>query len=181
MEKFFIEALDHVHRQIRSSRASYVKAAGSEYHQKMAKAAAGKGPLPPVKTFGANPNSKNSVQQDLQQAEDWKYVTPTTDISELTWEQKGKTRSLKSLNFQHNFLEKVIRLLFAKLNGVAKERNFIKAKQRPLPSLKPEVIIQQKHSMMKYLKIIEIFRLNLARSIPLELVRRNRYFPKLKF
>ena len=89
MEKFFIEALDHVHRQIRSSRASYVKAAGSEYHQKMAKAAAGKGPLPPVKTFGANPNSKNSVQQDLQQAEDWKYVTPTTDISELTWEQKG--------------------------------------------------------------------------------------------
>jgi len=123
MEKFFIEALDHVHRQIRSSRASYVKAAGSEYHQQMAKAAAGKGPLPPVKTFGANPNSKNSVQQDLQQAEDWKYVTPTTDISELTWEQK----------------EKVIRLLFAKLNGVAKERNFIKAKQRPLPSLKPEV------------------------------------------
>ena len=103
MEKFFIEALDHVHRQIRSSRASYVKAAGSEYHQQMAKAAAGKGPLPPVKTFGANPNSKNSVQQDLQQAEDWKYVTPTTDISELTWEQKGKTRSLKSFNFQHNF------------------------------------------------------------------------------
>ena len=36
--------------------------------------------------------------------------------------------------------EKVIRLLFAKLNGVAKERNYIKAKQRPLPSLKPEVI-----------------------------------------
>ena len=38
------------------------------------------------------------------------------------------------------FSEKVIRLLFAKLNGVAKERNYIKAKQRPLPSLKPEVI-----------------------------------------
>ena len=41
------------------------------------------------------------------------------------------------------FSEKVIRLLFAKLNGVAKERNYIKAKQRPLPSLKPEVFFWQ--------------------------------------
>jgi len=118
MEKFFIEALDHVCRQIRSSRGSYVKSAKSKYHAQMAAAANGKAPLPPVKTFGANPHSTNTVQNDLQAAEDWRYVDANTDISDLTWEQK----------------EKVIRLLFAKLNGVAKD----KKASEPLPALQPQ-------------------------------------------
>jgi len=118
LERFFIEALDHVCRQIRSSRGSYVKTAKSKYHSQMAAAANGKAPLPPVKTFGANTtNSTNTVLKDLQAAENWQYVTASTDISELTWEQK----------------EKVIRLLFAKLNGVAKE----KKAPGPLPELQP--------------------------------------------
>jgi len=57
----------------------------------MAAAASGKARLPPVKTFGANPYSTNTVQKDLQAAEDWRYVAPNTDIADLTWEQKGMT------------------------------------------------------------------------------------------
>jgi len=120
MEKFFIEALDYVCRQIRNSRGSYVKSAKSAYHAQMAAAANGKADLPPVKTFGAKqPHSTNAVQKDLQAAEDWTYVTAKTDISELTWEQK----------------EKIIRLLFAKLNGVSKD----KKSSKPLPPIHSRV------------------------------------------
>lgn len=97
LEKFFIEALDHVCRQIRSSRGSYVKTAKSKYHAQMAAAANGKAPLPPVKTFGSNPYSTNTVQKDLQAAEDWRFVSPNTDISDLTWEQKGKSIRISEL------------------------------------------------------------------------------------
>ena len=66
-----------------------MKTAKANYHAQMAAAANGRGPLPPVKTFGANPYSTNTVQKDLQAAEDWRYVSPNTDIADLTWEQKG--------------------------------------------------------------------------------------------
>jgi aspartate/tyrosine/aromatic aminotransferase len=90
LQRFFIEALDHVRKQIQSSRNNFVKSAKSHYHSQMAAAANKKGMLPPVKTFGYNPNSTHAVDKDLQEAEHFNNVTPNTELSDLTWEQKGK-------------------------------------------------------------------------------------------
>ena len=71
-----------------------------------------------MKTFSKGGyNSTNTVQKDIAYASDWNNVPPNTDISDLTWEQK----------------ERVIRLLFAKMNGVDNEQ--IKLSKPPLPPL----------------------------------------------
>jgi hypothetical protein len=76
------------------------------------------GAMPSVKTFSKGGyNSTNTVQKDIAEASDWNNVPPNTDISDLTWEQK----------------ERVIRLLFAKMNGVDNEQ--MKVSKPPLPPL----------------------------------------------
>ncbi|XP_078515998.1 basal body-orientation factor 1 [Lissotriton helveticus] len=103
VERFFMEALGQVKMEIASNRHYYKQAAQNAYQRKMLEAAAGKEEYPRVRTFNVNEHSTNNVHQDLQEAEKWSSLqSGMVDISDLTWEQK----------------EKVLRLLFAKMNGV---------------------------------------------------------------
>ncbi|XP_029897298.1 basal body-orientation factor 1, partial [Aquila chrysaetos chrysaetos] len=104
VERFFLDALEHVKQEIISSRKHYKKKAQTAYYRKMMEACAGKEEFPKIKTFKSNINSTNSVYRDLEEAEKcyWEKIQfEKVDISELTWEQK----------------ERVLRLLFAKMNG----------------------------------------------------------------
>ncbi|KFO97158.1 Coiled-coil domain-containing protein 176, partial [Calypte anna] len=103
VERFFLDALEHVKQEIVSNRKQYKKKAQTAYYKKMMEACAGKEEFPKIKTFKSNINSTNSVYRDLEEAEKhyWeKKQFKKVDISELTWEQK----------------EHVLRLLFAKMN-----------------------------------------------------------------
>ncbi|XP_030337206.1 basal body-orientation factor 1 isoform X2 [Strigops habroptila] len=104
VERFFLDALEHVKQEIISSRKQYKKKAQTAYYRKMMEACAGKEEFPKIKTFKSNINSTNCVYRDLEEAKKcyWeKMQFEKVDISELTWEQK----------------ERVLRLLFAKMNG----------------------------------------------------------------
>ncbi|NXT44482.1 BBOF1 factor, partial [Pelecanoides urinatrix] len=104
VERFFLDALEHVKQEIISSRKHYKKKAQTAYYRKMMEACAGKEEFPKIKTFKSNINSTNSVYKDLEEAEKcyWEKIQfEKVDISELTWEQK----------------ERVLRLLFAKMNA----------------------------------------------------------------
>ncbi|NXW42640.1 BBOF1 factor, partial [Nyctiprogne leucopyga] len=104
VERFFLDALEHVKQEIISSRKHYKKKAQAAYYRKMMEACAGKEEFPKIKTFKSNINSTNSVYRDLEEAEKryWEKIqVEKVDISELTWEQK----------------ERVLRLLFAKMNS----------------------------------------------------------------
>ncbi|NXL64056.1 BBOF1 factor, partial [Chordeiles acutipennis] len=104
VERFFLDALEHVKQEIISSRKHYKKKAQTAYYRKMMEACAGKEEFPKIKTFKSNINSTNSVYRDLEEAEKryWEKIqVEKVDISELTWEQK----------------ERVLRLLFAKMNS----------------------------------------------------------------
>ncbi|XP_010076557.1 PREDICTED: basal body-orientation factor 1, partial [Pterocles gutturalis] len=106
VERFFLDALEHVKQEIISSRKHYKKKAQKAYYRKMMEACAGKAEFPKIKTFKGNINSTNSVYRDLEEAVKcyWEKVQfEKVDISELTWEQK----------------ECVLRLLFAKMNGTS--------------------------------------------------------------
>lgn len=122
MQKFFIEALNQVGREIKEARTDYIKKSKQHYNASMAAAANGRTHPPNVKTFGKSGHSTNNVTKDLAAAEDWSAVSTSTDISDLTWEQK----------------ERVIRLLFAKMNGVQKEK-----KTRKLPPISPKESVQE--------------------------------------
>ncbi|NXD75707.1 BBOF1 factor, partial [Halcyon senegalensis] len=104
VERFFLDALEHVKQEIIASRKRYKKKAQTTYYRKMMEACAGKEEFPQIKTFRSNINSTNNVYRDLEEAEKcyWgKKQFEKVDISDLTWEQK----------------ERVLRLLFAKMNG----------------------------------------------------------------
>ncbi|XP_010023242.1 PREDICTED: basal body-orientation factor 1, partial [Nestor notabilis] len=104
VERFFLDALEHVKQEIITSRKQYKKKAQTAYYRKMMEACAGKEAFPKIKTFKSNINSTNCVYRDLEEAKKcyWeKMQFEKVDISELTWEQK----------------ELVLRLLFAKMNG----------------------------------------------------------------
>ncbi|NXX48239.1 BBOF1 factor, partial [Tricholaema leucomelas] len=106
VERFFLDALEHVKQEIISSRKHYRKKAQAAYYRKMMEACAGKEEFPKIKTFRSNINSTNSVYRDLEEAEEryWEKIKfEKVDISELTWEQK----------------EQVLRLLFARMNGTS--------------------------------------------------------------
>ncbi|XP_030070456.1 basal body-orientation factor 1 [Microcaecilia unicolor] len=103
VECFFLHALQQVKHEIVSNRKWYRQAAQAAYQRKMMEAAAGKEEYPKVRNFNDNEHSTNNVHQDLKEAEKWTNIqSGKVDISDLTWEQK----------------EKVLRLLFAKINGV---------------------------------------------------------------
>ena len=72
-----------------------------------------------MKTFSTNQRSTNTVEMDMAAAEEWGNVDGSTDFIHLTWEQK----------------EKVIRLMFAKMNGVDKKtKKLPPIQKRPLSS-----------------------------------------------
>ncbi|NXL86805.1 BBOF1 factor, partial [Alectura lathami] len=104
VERFFLDALEHVNQEIVASRKHYKETAQGAYYRRMLKACAGMDKFPKIKTFNSKTNSSNSVYRDLEEVGKccWEKVHfEKVDISELTWEQK----------------ERVLRLLFAKMNA----------------------------------------------------------------
>lgn len=101
MEHFFLDSLELVKSEINRNRTQYRREAEAAYHQRMLAAHSGQADYPRIRTFKSSKFSTNSVFSDLKEAEKWDGLDTTVDISELTWEQR----------------EKVLRLLFAKMNG----------------------------------------------------------------
>ena len=79
------------------------------YHNRMLAAHAGKTDYPKVRTFLPLDSSTNCIYDDMKEAERWSGMESKVDIKDLTWEQR----------------ERVLRLLFAKLNGLKSERYVI--------------------------------------------------------
>ncbi|NWI65129.1 BBOF1 factor, partial [Todus mexicanus] len=59
VERFFLDALEHVKQEIIAGRKCYKKKAQTTYYRKMMEACAGKEEFPQVKTFKSNINSTN--------------------------------------------------------------------------------------------------------------------------
>lgn len=116
VEQFFLDALYEVKQQILASRKHYKQIAQAAFNLKMRAACAGKTEYPRIRTFDGKEQSTNSVNQDLLEAEKWPTTQKNVDIRDLTWEQK----------------EKVLRLLFAKMNGFA-ARKYSQSSKPPVP------------------------------------------------
>lgn len=116
-EAFFLSALAQVKDEIFANRNQYRKDAEAAYHQRMLEAQKGKAPFPRTRTFRKLPNSTNSVYSDLEEAERFDMIDECMDVGDLTWEQK----------------EKVLRILFADMNGQIKQK-----KEPVTPDPKPE-------------------------------------------
>ncbi|XP_076017902.1 basal body-orientation factor 1-like [Genypterus blacodes] len=102
LELFFHDALFQVRREVAASRLQYREEALQAYHRRMREATAGKTKFPQIRTFRKSSHSTNCVYSDLEEAERWSHVQgDKVEVSDLSWEQK----------------EKVLRLLFAKMNG----------------------------------------------------------------
>ncbi|XP_014386664.1 PREDICTED: basal body-orientation factor 1 isoform X3 [Myotis brandtii] len=101
VESFFLDALHQVKQEIAFNRLHYKKMAQAAFNLKMREAYAGRTEYPKIRTFDGREHSTNSVDQDLKEASKWTDIQGNVDIGDLTWEQK----------------EKVLRLLFAKMNG----------------------------------------------------------------
>lgn len=117
MENFFLESLEYVKGEIVRNRTQYRRDAEAAYHQRIRAAQAGKAEYPKIRTFRNTKNSTNDIFSDIKEAEKWNSVDTTVDISDLTWEQR----------------EKVLRLMFAKMNGHTSQK--LSAKTRPLPPI----------------------------------------------
>ncbi|XP_045434644.1 basal body-orientation factor 1 isoform X2 [Pipistrellus kuhlii] len=107
VERFFLDALNQVKQQIAFNRIQYKQVAQAAFNLKMREAYAGRTEYPKIRTFDGREHSTNSVDQDLMEASKWTDIQGDVDIGELTWEQK----------------EKVLRLLFAKMNGVGPRKS----------------------------------------------------------
>ncbi|XP_041469637.1 basal body-orientation factor 1-like [Lytechinus pictus] len=114
MEQFFLDSLEMVKKEIVANQAKYLRDAAAAYQKRMIEAHSGKKDYPRIRTFNQTDNSTNSVFSDLKAAETWSGLGTKLDISELTWEQR----------------ERILRLLFAKMNGA-------KTGQKPVLDLKP--------------------------------------------
>ncbi|XP_054303808.2 basal body-orientation factor 1 isoform X2 [Pongo pygmaeus] len=116
VERFFLDALHQVKQQILISRKQYKQIAQAAFNLKMRAACAGRTEYPKIRTFDGREHSTNSVNQDLLEAEKWTHIEGNVDIGDLTWEQK----------------EKVLRLLFAKMNGCP-SRKYNQSSRPPVP------------------------------------------------
>nr|XP_014999571.2 basal body-orientation factor 1 isoform X1 [Macaca mulatta] len=116
VERFFLDALHQVKQQILISRKHYRQIAQAAFNLKMRAACAGRTEYPKIRTFDGREHSTNSVNQDLLEAEKWTHIEGNVDIGDLTWEQK----------------EKVLRLLFAKMNGCP-SRKYNQSSKPPVP------------------------------------------------
>jgi hypothetical protein len=105
IERFFLDSLDFVKRQIIFNRNEYRKEATQFYNSKMIAAHLGQVEYPKVRTFSKNPHSTNNVFKDLEQAEKWMDLNKLLDLNDLTWEQR----------------EQVLRELFARMNGTKRD------------------------------------------------------------
>uniref|UniRef100_H2YUS1 Basal body-orientation factor 1 n=1 Tax=Ciona savignyi TaxID=51511 RepID=H2YUS1_CIOSA len=117
VEIFFLDSLEKVRTEIALNRSQYVQAAQSAYQRKMLAAHSGQADFPKIRTFKKNDHSTNSVFADLSEAENWSSLGDQVDIRDLTWEQK----------------EKVLRLLFARMNGLKTKTNVQRTQQSAPP------------------------------------------------
>ncbi|KAM7444118.1 hypothetical protein ABFA07_007291 [Porites harrisoni] len=106
VEQFFLESLEYVKNEIVRNRIQYRKDAQHAYQQRMLEAHAGQGDFPRVRTFRQLDSSTNNVFDDLKEAERWTGIQGKVDMAELTWEQR----------------ERILRMLFAKMNGFKEKR-----------------------------------------------------------
>ena len=74
----------------------------------MLAAHAGHAKYPKIRTFRSLRSSTNSIFSDMKEAERWDGLDAFVDIGDLTWEQR----------------EKVLRLLFAKMNGLKDAKRY---------------------------------------------------------
>ncbi|XP_040831230.1 basal body-orientation factor 1 [Ochotona curzoniae] len=116
VERFLLDALHQVKQQVLFNRQHYKQIAQAAFNLKMRDACAGRTEYPKIRTFDGREHSTNSVNQDLLEAERWTITQGNVDIGDLTWEQK----------------EKVLRLLFAKMNGFA-PRKYSQSSRPPVP------------------------------------------------
>ncbi|KXJ08501.1 basal body-orientation factor 1 [Exaiptasia diaphana] len=116
MEQFFLDSLEYVKNEIVRNRVQYRRDAQAAYQQRMLEAHGGHGDYPMVRTFKPSDTSTNNVFDDLKVAERWTGMEGKIDIGDLTWEQR----------------ERILRLLFAKMNGFKE-----KPRKTKLPSLDP--------------------------------------------
>lgn len=114
VEMFFLDSLEYVKGEITKNRIQYRRDAEEAYNKRMLAAHAGHAKFPKVRTFNNSEKSTNSIYQDLRMAEDWQHFNGNVDISDLTWEQR----------------ERVIRLLFAKMNGAKNGATALQQKNR---------------------------------------------------
>uniref|UniRef100_A0A3P9P0L4 Basal body orientation factor 1 n=1 Tax=Poecilia reticulata TaxID=8081 RepID=A0A3P9P0L4_POERE len=99
VEEFFHEALGHVRQEIVASRLQNKKEDLQDYRQKFREATAGMMKFPPIRTVNRSPNY---LYADMEAVAQWSHPhNGEVNMSHLTWEQK----------------EKVLSLLFAKMNG----------------------------------------------------------------
>lgn len=111
LETFFHQALAQVRNEIKASRQQYIAAAKESHNKQMMLAFAGKGNYPSVRNFNQGlVNSTNNVNNDFKLAEATSNLQGKKSLDDLTWEQK----------------EKVLKLLFAKINQQVKQPNSAK-------------------------------------------------------
>lgn len=119
VEQFFLESLEYVKNEIVRNRIQYRKDAQHAYQQRMLEAHAGHGDFPRVRTFRQLDSSTNNVFDDLKEAERWTGIQGKVDMAELTWEQR----------------ERILRMLFAKMNGFKEKR---RPKVQSLEAMPPD-------------------------------------------
>ncbi|XP_071833774.1 basal body-orientation factor 1-like [Apostichopus japonicus] len=114
MEQFFLHSLEIVKKEIAANRAKYLRDATTAYQKRMLEAHRGRNQYPKIRNFQQSETSTNNVHDDIKAAESWSGMGHKVDISELTWEQR----------------ERVLRLLFAKMNGS-------RVRPKPIENLAP--------------------------------------------
>ncbi|XP_071490868.1 basal body-orientation factor 1-like [Diadema antillarum] len=143
MEQFFLDSLEIVKKEIFANQSKYLRDAAAAYQKRMLEAHSGKADFPRIRTFNQSDNSTNSVYADLKAAETWAGLGTKLDIGDLTWEQR----------------ERVLRLLFAKMNGA-------KTGHKPIVDLKPTP--EQKRPSLSISNKVIMESANLAIEAPPE-------------
>lgn len=135
VERFFLDSLDFVKKQVITNRTEYRKEASTAYNKKMLEAHKGEGEFPKIRTFTKKFDafSTNNVYKDLEQAEKWFDMSKLVDLSDLTWEQK----------------EQVLRELFARMNG-AKTSKPVDDKKIKKPKMLALESKSSQHALDKY-------------------------------
>ncbi|KAJ3224793.1 hypothetical protein HDU81_008346 [Chytriomyces hyalinus] len=131
LEKFFMDALDTVRNEIQKERQEAKKAAHTDYNRKIREVMSKKAPFPPVQSFRSkdiptnnqfNLNAATAVVSNIMKPP----PSPTTkvtaaaaesSVSEAVNTQSSAAVDIHDLSWQDK--ERVLRLLFAKMNGIA--------------------------------------------------------------
>lgn len=99
VEQFFLDSLKMVKQEIREKQAREHKEAYCEYKAQMRAATLNKGPFPPIRDFRKSKMDQESNIRNLS------GTTDNLDVADLSWEER----------------ERILRALFAKMNGVTSE------------------------------------------------------------